>query len=855
VEGKRLSAAAMLISLFLAGVMWSPNAVCAQTGSVTGTAVEDMQIVSPGSGWVLDGHKLYWTSDNGQNWDDITPGNDQQPVSKVFFLDVNRGWAILPGNDDTGASITIASTRNGGKSWQSALVAIDSVAQGRRIGEVASMYFADTQQGWLILHLSSSSNFSIGAAMHTEDGGLTWAALPPPPAAGNIVFLTSQNGWMAGGPAGGQLWFTRDGGRSWQLAAIPAPVECAGAGPAYSLPEFIGTRDGRLTATTVNSGGNCVIDYGTADGGQSWQVQRVSEDSAALHAALANSGIHTSHIYASGSDVVIEQDGVRRQGAFPAGLQPNGTITHAELVDDSAGWLHYSSGACQLSKTHCTQQSELLATVDGGKTYTVITPHLAVARRTYSGTSLPLSQSLPSAQRLKADMQDAARPEAAPGANTIVSNSNGFDLACAPASAAMQTWWTDSPYQDIGVYLGGCDVYCVSPNDQNTCASTWHASTSKTVDSNLTSAWMTSLTMMGWGILPIWVGPQAPCIANASSYWTINNSDSYSTGAYQADLAIAQANALGITNGIIYYDMEGYTPDGGSCSGAVETFLDSWTTELRAQGFQSGLYGGLSDFETDFLALSPEPDVAWIAAWDSNNTIWNIGTLSNSYWPTNQRIHQWNSETNGETWGGVNLGGIDQNIVDAPVIGNWLATSPSFALSNSGVITISTLGGSGTSTISVTPSGGFTGVVILSCSIAGSAAIPPTCSIPTSVTITGTTVGTAILTIHTTAATNATNLPRSNFFPVGSGSILACLLLLGIPRRSRSWRKIFGVLLFAVSIGTIVGCGGGGGSSVGGGGSTGTSGTILGTYTVTVIGVDQATGTVKSNTSLTVTVN
>ena len=190
-EGKRLSAAAMLISLFLAGVMWSPNAVCAQTGSVTGTAVEDMQIVSPGSGWVLDGHKLYWTSDNGQNWDDITPGNDQQPVSKVFFLDVNRGWAILPGNDDTGASITIASTRNGGKSWQSALVAIDSVAQGRRIGEVASMYFADTQQGWLILHLSSSSNFSIGAAMHTEDGGLTWAALPPPPAAGNIVFLTS----------------------------------------------------------------------------------------------------------------------------------------------------------------------------------------------------------------------------------------------------------------------------------------------------------------------------------------------------------------------------------------------------------------------------------------------------------------------------------------------------------------------------------------------------------------------------------------------------------------------------------------------------------------------------------------
>ena len=853
-EGKRQSAAGLLISLFIAGAMGTQNVVWAQTGPATGTAMEEMQLVSSGSGWALAGHRLYWTSDNGQNWDDITPGNDQQPVSKVFFLDANTGWAILPGNDDAGASITIALTKNGGKSWQSALVALDSVAQGRRVGGVVSIYIASAQQGWLILHLSSSSNFSIGAALHTEDGGLTWAALPPPPAAGNIVFLTSQNGWMAGGPAGGQLWFTRDGGQSWQPAAIHAPVECAGAEPAYSLPEFSDTRDGRLTATTVNSGGNCVIDYGTADGGQSWQVQRVSGDSAALHAALANSGTHTSHIYASGSDVVIEQDGVRRQGAFPAGLQPNGTITHAEFVDDSAGWLQYSSGACQLSKMHCTQQSELLATMDGGKTYTVITPHLAVAQRTSSGASLPVSRSMLAAMQLETDVQDAARSEAAPGADTAVSNSSGIDLACAPTTIAMQTWWTDSPYQDIGVYLGGCDVYCVSPNGQNTCASTWHASTSKTVDSNLTSTWMTSVTDMGWGILPIWVGPQAPCIANASSYWTINNSDSYSTGTYQADLAIAQANALGITNGIIYYDMEGYTPDGGSCSGAVETFLDSWTTELHAQGFQSGLYGGISDFETDFLALSPEPDVAWIAAWDSNNTIWNIGTLSNSYWPNNQRIHQWNSETNGETWGGVNLGGIDQNIVDAPVIGNWLTTSPNFALSNSGAITISTLGGNGTSTISVTPSSGFTGVVTLSCNIAGSAAIPPTCSIPASVSITGTTADTATLTIHTTAATNATNLPRRTFFPVGSGSILVCLLLMGIPRRSRSWRKIISVLLFAVSIGTIAGCGGGS-SSVGGGGSTGTGGTTIGTYTVTIIGVDQATGTVKSNTILNVNVN
>jgi hypothetical protein len=846
VEGKRLNATVLLILLFLTGVQW------AQTGPATGTTMEDMKLISSGSGWALAGHRLYWTSDNGQSWDDITPGDKQQPVSKAFFIDTKTGWAILSGDDGAVASITIASTRNGGRSWHNTQVALDTIAQGRRVGGVASVFFEDSQQGWLILHLSSSSNFSIGAALHTEDGGSTWTVLPSPPAAGNIIFITSQDGWMAGGPAGGQLWFTRDGGRTWQPAIIVAPEVCTGSRTSYSLPLFTSRNQGLLTATTENPDGNCRIDYSTEDGGQSWQSQRVSRNAAALKVALASTGVQASQIYASGSEIVIEQDGVRRSGALPAGLQPNGMIIHAEFIDNSTGWLHYSSGACDLSKTHCTQQNELLSTVDGGKTFMVITPRPVAAMQISPGALLPLSRSLLPARQLKNDRQGAANPELSPGAKTVVSNSSGIDLACAPAATAMQTWWSDSPYQDIGVYLGGCDVYCVSPNGQNTCANNWYASTSKTVDSNLTSAWMTSVTKMGWGVLPIWVGPQSPCIANASSYWTINNSDSYSTGTYQADLAIAQASALGITNGIIYYDMESYTPDGGSCSNAVETFLDNWTTELHANGFESGLYGGISDFETDFLVLSPEPDVAWIAAWDSNNTIWNIGTLSNSDWPNNQRIHQWNSETSGETWGGVNIGGIDQNVVDAPVVGNWLATSPSFALSNNGPITISAPGSSGTSTISITPSNGFTGVVTLSCSIAGSASIPPTCSIPATVTVTGTAASTATLTINTIAATQAANSPRNDFFPMGSRSILACLLLLVFPRQSRSWRKMLGVLLLTVIFGTIAGCGGG---STGGGGNTGTGGTTLGTYTVTVIGVDQATGTVKSNTILTAIVN
>jgi hypothetical protein len=816
--------------------------------SASAASVEDMKLVSPGSGWVLAGDRLFWTSDNGQTWNDITPGSDQQQVSKVFFLDAKTGWVILLGSDGEGASIMVASTRNGGKTWQNAQVALDSIAQGRRVGGVASVYFADIQQGWLILRLTSSSNFSLGAALHTVDGGLTWTALPTPPAAGNIVFVTSQNGWMVGGPAQDQLWSTRNGGVTWQSVTIPAPEGCTGSRPAYSLPFFTGKSDGRLTATTVNPDGNCVIDYGTADGGQSWQTQRVSRNSAALRVVVAHTETQTSHVYATGSNVFIEQDKVSRQGVIPIDLGPNGNITHAEFIDATTGWLGYSSGTCQLSKENCSQRSDLLTTVDGGITYTKITPYATVTRQPSTGAFSPLPHNSYAAMQLEENGQAEAIPEIAAG--TVISQNAGLDIACAPSQAQMQTWWTSSPYYDIGIYLGGCDVYCVSPNGQNTCATNWAASSSKTVDTNLTPAWAISVTNMGWGILPLWVGPQAPCVG--PGFWYIT-SDSESTGAYQADLAMTQANWLGITNGIIYYDMEGYTPDGGSCSSTVKSFLESWTTELHANGFLSGVYSGENNFATDIINTSPLPDVAWVAAWDSNTTVWNLGSLPNTDWANNQRIHQWNSESGGETWGGATLDGIDQDTVDAAVAGNWTAASPSFALSNSASITISTLGSSGTSTITVTPSGGFTGTVNLSCSIAPSATISPICSVPTSVTITGTAVSTATLTIRTTAPTQSMNLPQRNLFLGGGGSIGLCLLFLGIQRRRRlSWQKLLGIFLLAASIGTIVGCGGGSSANTGG---SSTGGTSLGTYTVTVLGVDQATGTVKSNTIATLTVN
>ena len=83
-------------------------------------------------------------------------------------------------------------------------------------------------------------------------------------------------------------------------------------------------------------------------------------------------------------------------------------------------------------------------------------------------------------------------------------------------------------------------------------------------------------------------------------------------------------------------------------------------------------------------------------------------------------------------------------------------SSTSFSLANSGAITVSSTGDSGTSTITVTPGSSFTGTVTLTCAVttAPSNATSPTCSISSSsLTFSSTTAQTSTLTATTTSST------------------------------------------------------------------------------------------------------
>jgi Pro-kumamolisin, activation domain/Bacterial Ig-like domain (group 3)/Subtilase family len=211
----------------------------------------------------------------------------------------------------------------------------------------------------------------------------------------------------------------------------------------------------------------------------------------------------------------------------------------------------------------------------------------------------------------------------------------------------------------------------------------------------------------------------------------------------------------------------------------------------------------------------------------------------------------------------VSVIATDPNATDLGIdvsIDAIFAGQPTFTLSNGGNINVNAGATSGNSTtISLTPASGFTGAVNLSCHVSTNLTSYndlPTCSVLSPVTISGTTVATATLTVNTTApSTAALQLPLKRFLSRGGGAVLAIVLLFGIPTRRRTWRVLFSILATFLIAGTM-GCGGGSaGGSGGSGGGNSKLGTTPGSYSVVVTGKDAATGTIASSTTVTLTVN
>jgi hypothetical protein len=670
-----------------------------------------MKLVAPQVGWALVQQHLYWTNDDGRNWNDITPpGNPTQRINGVFFLDRSHGWAVLSEKapaDDGGFSLSFASTSDGGQSWRGSPIGKTAFPALRNYAGGGSIFFLDPQRGWLMLRLASSSNFSFGLLLATVDAGETWSERRSSPAADPVYFITPEDGWIAGGPAGDQLWSTHDGGRSWKQQSVPPISACTKCKVEYDLPKFENAREGVLPVSILDPGHSLLGTYVTRNGGESWQAGEVYEEpQAAVHGVAAC--VVGSHVLRA---VALRDKEVRIRAAekitsasLPTELWPVGSIVRADFVDDSSGWVLYSAGRCANFKEDCSQQIELLSTDDGGKTFRVVTPLTSPmlpqaqsdpsgGKRSGSDTPLFHSEWGPQTNGMLIGGSDA-NPfsiliQASDPSGTVISQNQGFDMSCVTTASNMQTWWQSSPYFDTGVYLGGCNVTCAPETGQNYCHATQpFVPGNKTVNVNLDATWVSNVSAQGWGIMPLWVGPQAPCadcsLGDASlCFWVINSPSAFVDGEAEADTAMGIANGLGITNSVIYYDMEPYTPPAGdhTCSSAVINFMEGWVTELHNKGFATA---GAYDLDrqsnvSDFISVVPLPDAAWLTYLDGstyqNASVDDLMYLNGS-WNNHQTIHQYCFGAScAGTWGPLTLT-IDGDVQDGPVVPGQYLPAP-----------------------------------------------------------------------------------------------------------------------------------------------------------------------------------
>jgi hypothetical protein len=222
-----------------------------------------------------------------------------------------------------------------------------------------------------------------------------------------------------------------------------------------------------------------------------------------------------------------------------------------------------------------------------------------------------------------------------------------FDTCTAPTLAQMSAWLA-SPYRAVDIYIGGVNRSCAQPQ--------------------LTPSWVSAVTAMGWRLVPIYLGLQAPC---STRTYKMSTASSNRDAVRDADDAVAKAKALGILPGsAIYNDMEHYDNTNTVCRNAVLHYLSAWTAQIHAQRYLSGVYGhqnsGAPDLAAAYNSTSyARPDALWIARWDLNSSLTGWPTVPNTFWAVGQRGKQYRGDHN-ETYGGVTLN-IDNDRFDAPV--------------------------------------------------------------------------------------------------------------------------------------------------------------------------------------------
>ena len=277
----------------------------------------------------------------------------------------------------------------------------------------------------------------------------------------------------------------------------------------------------------------------------------------------------------------------------------------------------------------------------------------------------------------------------------------------------------------------------------------------------------------------------------------------------------------------------------------------SCTTGFRASDQTLAAIGGTSAGAPTFAGI-----VALLNQATGSNGLGNVNPMLYSLFANNASTHVFHDITSGTNKvpctsgtkncpaGTTSIGftaetGYDQvtglGSVDVTKLVNaWLAAAPAADFYLDGLVSKTSAGQTGSSTVTVTALNGFAGTVDLTC--APNASVQITCTLtPTSVDFSSSQTPTAKLSLATVADLRSPFGPHSHgLWFAASGGLFAVVLLGGLPSRRR-WLTLFSLIVFGLLM-NAVGCGGSGSASQ----KQQSQGTSAGTYLITVTGTSGA---------------
>lgn len=343
----------LLLGLMLAGCATQPQMQSASApGETAISSFPGMRLLPNGNGWFFQGG-AYRTTDGGQHWQDVTPGDLQDShFFTGYALDARHAWLAA---SIAGQGMRLYRTTDGGQHWQS-IPLIDKTGP-------AIIQFSDPDHGNLLLGLAAGMSHEAVALFTTQNGGKHWTEVAGTRPGyfsgplmigplndlcciGAVTFRNARQGWITGTYSViNKIYFqyTDNGGRRWIDQALPLKPTEDQAFASVAPPVFMGEQGWLAISLTWNAPGKKektrMVLFHTGDGGKSWQRQSQMDhtDSGAYRRPLVSFVSPELGWMRWGSVLYRTKDGGKHWQAVDLNLVD--AWTSLQFVNATTGWV------------------------------------------------------------------------------------------------------------------------------------------------------------------------------------------------------------------------------------------------------------------------------------------------------------------------------------------------------------------------------------------------------------------------------------------------------------------------------------------------------------------------------------